>query len=70
MSRRVRFSRSRNKPVSEVVREAIAAGLPVSFYDSIADLVGVVRSGDPTGSESMGRKLTELLKKRRRKSRS
>ena len=65
-----RVARARRKSVSQVMREAIEAGLPkqetpFNFYESVKDLIGVIHTGDPKGSEDMGRKFTELLKNRR-----
>ncbi len=66
-----RIARSRRKTVSQVMREAIETGLekqepPVSLYDSIADLIGIVHGGNPRRSVDMGRRFSELLRKRRR----
>jgi predicted DNA-binding protein len=69
-----RIARTRRKTASQVMREAIEVGLqrqeeaPVSPYDLMAGLIGVVHSGDPQGSTDMGRKFTELLKSRRSRS--
>jgi predicted DNA-binding protein len=64
-----RLARARRKTASQVMREAIETGLQkqevnVFPYDLMAGLIGVVQSGDPRGSENMGRKFTELLKNR------
>ena len=68
-----RIARAKRKSASQVMREAIETGLqkqeaPMRPYDLMAGLIGVVHSGDSKGSEDMGRKFTELLKNRRRRS--
>ena len=65
-----RIARAKRKTASQVMREAIEAGLQkqevdVLPYEMMAGLIGVVHSGDPQGSENMGRQFTALLKNRR-----
>ena len=65
-----RIARRKQLSKSEVIRRAIAAwaehqepaGAP---YQAMADLIGVVRGGNPKRSEQTGRTFTKLLKKRR-----
>ncbi len=64
------IARRRRVSTSQMIRTAIdaliereeAAATP---YEKMADLIGVVRSADPTLSTNTGRKFAELLKKRR-----
>ena len=70
LRRRVdRIAKRKRTTTSEVLREAITTwvereDISGSFYDSIKDLVGCVRGGDPTRST---RKMSDVLKGRRRK---
>jgi hypothetical protein len=66
----VRIARRKQVSTSEVVRRAIAAWADAqepltSPYDAIADLIGVVRGGNPKRSTQTGRRFTKLLKRRR-----
>jgi len=66
-----RIARRKQLSTSEVVRQAIEAwadgqepsGHP---YEAMADLLGIVRGGDPKRSERTGRRFAKLLKSRRR----
>jgi Arc/MetJ-type ribon-helix-helix transcriptional regulator len=65
-----RIARRRQVSVSEVIRLAIAAWAeqqePIAApYEAIADLIGVVHGGMPGRSTQMGRRFSEILKKRR-----
>jgi Arc/MetJ-type ribon-helix-helix transcriptional regulator len=65
-----RIARRRQVSVSEVIRLAIAAWAeqqePIAApYEAIADLIGVVHGGMPGRSTRMGRRFSEILKKRR-----
>jgi hypothetical protein len=56
---------------SQVIREAIEAWADkqeagVSPFELMADLVGVVRGGNPNRSTATGRQFARLLDKRRR----
>ena len=70
LRRRVdRIARRKRTTTSSVLREAISTWLQredssESLYDRVADLIGSVRGGDPGRST---RKLSEVLKARRRK---
>lgn len=64
-----RLARRQRLSTSEVIRKAIAAWAdrqePVtSPYHAMADLIGVVRGGDPKRSERTGRHFASLLKRR------
>lgn len=66
-----RIAERKNVSASDVVRQAIASWVEQQEamarpYELIADLVGIAHGGDPKRSSNMGRRLTELLKKRRR----
>ncbi len=68
-----RIARRRQVSTSEVVREAIEAWAerhePVtSPYEAMADLIGVVRGGNPKRSAQTGRRFSKLLKVRRGRS--
>jgi Arc/MetJ-type ribon-helix-helix transcriptional regulator len=62
-----RIARRRQVSVSEVIRLAIAAWQePIAApYEAIADLIGAVHGGMPGRSTGMGRRFSEILKKRR-----
>jgi predicted DNA-binding protein len=66
-----RIARMTRKTASQVMRDALDTGLqkqeqtPRPPYELMAGSIGVVHSGDSRGSSDMGRKLRELLKKRR-----
>jgi hypothetical protein len=65
-----RIARRRQVSVSAVIRLAIAAWAeeqePIAApYEAIADLIGVVQGGMPGRSTRMGRRFSEILKKRR-----
>lgn len=65
-----RIARRKRLSTSEVIRQAIEAWAqqqePVgSPYAAVADLIGVVRGGNPKRSEHTGRSFTKLLKSRR-----
>src|SRR6202023_868533 len=65
-----RIARRRQVSVSEVIRLAIAAWAeqqePIAEpFEAIADLIGVVHGGMPGRSTQMGRRFSEILKKRR-----
>jgi predicted DNA-binding protein len=65
-----RIARRKQLSVSEVVRQAIEGWAdrqePVtSPYEAMADLLGVVRGGNPKRSAQTGRRFTKLLKRRR-----
>ena len=70
LRRRVdRIARRKKASTSQVLREAITTWVEredsaVTPYESIKDLIGSVRGGDPKRST---RKLSEVLKARRRK---
>ncbi|HKV23886.1 MAG TPA: ribbon-helix-helix protein, CopG family [Candidatus Acidoferrum sp.] len=63
-----RLARRQGVTTSAVIRRAIAAwadreeavGSP---YEAMADLIGVVRGGDPKRSEKTGRRFAALLKR-------
>jgi len=68
-----RLARAKQRSASQVMREAIETGLqqqetPLWPFELMAGLIGVVHSGDPKGSEEMGRKFSELLKTHGRRS--
>jgi len=71
LRRRVdRIARRKKTSTSEVLREAIATWVEredsaVTPYESIKDLIGTVKGGDPHRSTDMGKKFTELLRTRR-----
>lgn len=65
-----RLARRQRLSTSEVVRRAIAAWAdsqePVAApYEAIADLIGVVRGGNPKRSAQTGRRFAALLRARR-----
>jgi hypothetical protein len=65
-----RIARRRQVSVSEVIRLAIATWAEqqepvVAPYEAIADLIGVVHGGRPDRSMQIGRRFSEILKKRR-----
>jgi len=65
-----RIAQRKQVSTSEVVRRAIEAWAdlhdPVtSPYDTVLDLIGVVRGGNPKRSMETGRGFTKLLKRRR-----
>jgi Arc/MetJ-type ribon-helix-helix transcriptional regulator len=66
-----RIARRKRASTSEVLREAITTWVEredgaITPYESIKDLIGSVRGGDPRLSEDTGRKFTELLRARRK----
>jgi predicted DNA-binding protein len=66
-----RIAKRKRTTTSNVLREAIATWVEredsaVTPYESIKDLIGSVRGGDPRLSEDTGRKFTELLRARRK----
>lgn len=68
-----RLARRKQLSTSEVIRQAIAAWAnreePVaSPYETMRDLIGVVRGGNPKRSEQTGRRLAALLKRRGKRS--
>jgi metal-responsive CopG/Arc/MetJ family transcriptional regulator len=71
LRRRVdRIARRKKTSTSQVIREAITTWVEredsaVTPYESIKDLIGSVRGGDPHRSADMGKKFTELLRARR-----
>jgi Arc/MetJ-type ribon-helix-helix transcriptional regulator len=67
----VRIARQRRTSTSHVLREAIRTWVDreesgISAYESIKDLIGIAHGGEPTLSTNTGRRLTEMLKARRR----
>ena len=67
------IARRRRVSASHLIREAIEAYVKRqestgSPYEAVADLIGVVRGGDPKRSTGMGRRFTALLKHRRARS--
>jgi predicted DNA-binding protein len=71
LRRRVtRIAKRKRTTTSEVLREAITTWVEredsaVTPYESIKDLIGSVKGGDPHRSTDMGKKFTELLRARR-----
>jgi hypothetical protein len=68
-----RIAHRRRISVSDVVRAAIEAVVnreeaASSPYETIADLIGVVRGGDPERSTEGGRRFAAILQGRRRRS--
>jgi predicted DNA-binding protein len=66
-----RIARRRRMTASQVIREAIEAWADeqeatVSPFELMADLVGVVRGGNPGRSTATGRQFTQLLDRRRK----
>ncbi len=66
-----RIAKRKRTTTSNVLREAIATWVEredsaVTPYESIKDLIGSVKGGDPRLSEDTGRKFTELLRARRK----
>lgn len=66
-----RIAKRKRTTTSNVLREAITTWVAredsaVTAYESIKDLIGSVKGGDPRLSEDTGRKFTELLKARRK----
>lgn len=74
MKRRVaNIARRKHTTTSEILREAIAAWVDkeessVSAYERLKDLIGTVHGGDPHRSEDIGRKVSEMLIARRKRS--
>ena len=74
MKRRVaNIARREKTSTSEVLREAVAAWVEreensVSVYEQIKDLIGVGTLDDPRASENIGRKYSEYLQARRKRS--
>lgn len=65
-----KIARRKRLSTSEVIRQAIEAWTerqePVAApFELVADLLGVVRGGNPRRSEQAGRRFTKLLKSRR-----
>jgi predicted DNA-binding protein len=65
-----RIARRKRTTTSNVLREAITSWIEredsaVTPYESIKDLIGSVKGGDPQRSTDMGKKFTELLRARR-----
>jgi len=71
LRRRVtRIAKRKRTTTSSVLREAISNWVEledsvVTPYESIKDLIGNVKGGDPHRSTDMGKKFTELLRARR-----
>ncbi len=69
-----RLARQRGKTRTEIMREALEAGLreqekqKVRPYELMKGALGIIRTGDPKGSEDMGRKLTEFVRKKHNQS--
>lgn len=68
--RLARIAHRRGLSTSEVIRHAIETWTdlqePVtSPYEAMADLIGIVRGGNPKRSTQTGRAFTKLLKSRR-----
>jgi predicted DNA-binding protein len=68
-----RIARQRRLSTSQVIRAAIEAWVErqettASPYEAMADLIGVVRGGNPERSTEAGRRFRELLKGRGRQS--
>lgn len=66
-----RIARRRRMTASELIREAIQAWADEQEatdppYESMADLIGIVRGGNPRRSVQSGRQLARLLGKRRK----
>ena len=64
------MARRRRVTSSHIIREAIEAYVggeeaEISPYEAVADLIGVVRGGDPKRSTGTGRQFAALLKRRR-----
>lgn len=65
-----RLARRKRIPFSKAMRIALKEWADreetrATPYELVKDLIGSVRSGDPKLSENMGRKFTELLRRRR-----
>lgn len=67
-----RIARRKRISASEVIREAIEAWMvhqeATAPYEGVADLIGVVHGKNPNRSANTGRRFTELLKNRGRRS--
>ena len=68
-----RIAKRKRCTTSAALREAIASWVAReeetgSVYDSIKDLIGNVRGGDPKLSEDTGRKFAEMLRARQKTS--
>ena len=66
------IARRKRCSTSAALREAITTWVAreesaLTPYELVKDLIGCVKGGDPTRSENMGRKFTELLKARQAK---
>jgi len=67
-----RIARRKRVSSSEVIREAIDSWIklheegPATPYDDAADLIGVVRSGNPKRSTRTGAQFKDLLKRSRK----
>lgn len=74
MKRRVaNIARRKKATTSQVLREAVAAWVEreessVSAYERLKDLIGIVHGADPHRSEDIGRKVSEMLIARHRRS--
>ena len=71
-NRIARIAKRRSQTASEVVRQAIASLVEreealgqASPYETIADLIGSVRGSDPGRSAGGGRRVSEMLRRRR-----
>jgi Arc/MetJ-type ribon-helix-helix transcriptional regulator len=68
-----RIARRKRLSTSEVIRQAIEAWAerqePIAApFELAADLLGIVRGGNPKRSEQTGRRFVKLLKDRRSRS--
>jgi len=68
-----RIARQRKTSTSAVLREVIKTWVQreesaPSAYELLKPYIGVVRGGDPTLSSNTGRRFTEMLEARRKKS--
>lgn len=66
-----RIARRRRVSTSHVIREAIKALViqeeaTAPAHETVADLIGLVRGGNPKRSTSTGRRFAELLRRRAR----
>jgi Arc/MetJ-type ribon-helix-helix transcriptional regulator len=68
-----RIAERRRISKSELIRQALSSWTELheancSPYEAMADLLGVVRGGNPKRSENGGRKFQKILKEKRRRS--